>query len=77
MVQEQSKILCRIAVVGEDCTSGEGGPRMDGGRGWVDDGLTLLEWESFVGLVASVVEGVGIAIDARVEALHQQHDTDV
>ena len=35
-----------------------GAQRADGGLGWEDDGLTLSEWESFVGLVAPVAEGV-------------------
>ena len=50
---------------------------MDGGRGQEDDGLTLSEWESFAGLVAPVAEGVQKAVDARMEALRQQHDIDI
>ena len=54
-----------------------GSQRADGGRGRADDGLALPEWESFAGLVAPVAEGVQTAVDAKMEALHQQHDIDV
>ena len=54
-----------------------GAQQADGGRGRENDGLALLEWESFVGLVAPVVKGVQTAVDARMEALCQQHNIDV
>ena len=55
-----------------------GGPqRADGGRGRADDGLALSEWESFVGLVTPVAEEVQTVVDAKMEALHQQHNIDV
>ena len=41
----------------------------DEGSGRAGDGLTLPEWEAFVGFVASVAEGVATTVDARVEAL--------
>ena len=51
-------------------------PRVQEGTAWAvrgaqraDDALALLEWESFAGLVALVVEGVGMVVDARMEAL--------
>ena len=39
-----------------------------------DDDLALPEWGAFAGFVAPVAEGVGTIVDARVEALRQQHD---
>ena len=54
-----------------------GAQRADGGHGLADDGLALSEWESFAGLVAPVAKGVQTAVDAKMEALHQQHDIDV
>ena len=77
VVQERFKTLCRSASARRDCTGGGGAQRTDGGHGWADDGLALLEWESFAGLVASMAEGVRMAVDARMEALGQQHDIDV
>ena len=46
-----------------------GAQRADGGCGYVGDGLPLPKWESFVGLVAPVAEGVQTDIDATMEAL--------
>ena len=54
-----------------------GAQRADGGRGRADDGLAFSEWESFAGLVAPMAEGVQMAVDARMEALRQQHDIDI
>ena len=76
VVQERSKTLHGTMGARKDCTGDGGAQRADGGREWADDGLALLEWESIVGLVAPVVEGVQTAVDARMEALRQQHDID-
>ena len=43
----------------------------------MDENLALPEWEAFAGFVALVAEGVGTTVDARVEALRQQHDTNI
>ena len=77
VVQERSKTLHGTADARKDCTGGGGAQRADGGRGRADDGLALLEWESFAGLIAPVAEGVQMAVDARMEALRQQYDIDV
>ena len=55
----------------------ETGKRVGETGRWTNDGLALLEWEAFAGFIAPVAEGVGTAINARVEALRQQHDADV
>ena len=54
-----------------------GAQQADGGHGWADDGLALSERESFAGLVVPVAEGVQMAVNARMEALSQQHNIDV
>ena len=51
-----------------------GAQRADGGHGHAGDGLPLLEWESFVGLVAPVAEVGQTDVDATMEAWRQQHD---
>ena len=45
--------------------------------GWVNNSLALPEWEAFAGFVTLVAEGVGTVVDGIVEALRQQHNSDV
>ena len=77
VIQERSKTLHGTASARKDYTGGGRAQRANRGCGWADDGLALSEWESFARLVAPMAEEVQTAVDARMEALRQQHNIDV